>query len=117
MKNLEIDMLVFYGKPVIEILVISVILYMLLLIIQGTRTAQVVKGLGIIVILFFLVKRFELQSIDWLLSKIFAFSVIAFVVIFQNDLRRALTQLGQNPLFGRKKKSRKWVEEIVKAAN
>lgn len=109
------DYIALYGKPLIEIAVISFVFYMLLLVIRGTRTAQIVKGLGVIIIVFFLVRKFELESINWLLSKVFAFSVIAFIIIFQNDLRKALAQIGQNRLFGKTLGSKKWVEEIVKA--
>lgn len=117
-QNMPPDWPVFlglYGKLIVEILGISFMFYMILLLIQGTRTAQIVKGLGVIVVIFFLVRKFQLESIDWLLTKLFAFSVIAFIIIFQNDLRRALAKLGQNPLFGRSLRSKKWIEEIVKA--
>jgi len=107
--------LALYGKPLVEIFVISFVFYMLLLVIRGTRTAQIVKGLGVILVVFFLVRKFELESINWFLTKIFAFSVIAFIIIFQNDLRKALAQLGQNRIFGRTFRSKKWAEEIVKA--
>lgn len=104
-----------YGKPLLEIIFISFVLYMLLLIIRGTRTAQVVKGLIVIILVFAVVRYLELDAINWLFSKIFAFSILAFIIIFQNDLRKALAQLGENRLFGRAFRSKKWVEEIVKA--
>ncbi|MBU0651219.1 diadenylate cyclase CdaA, partial [bacterium] len=65
---------------------------------------------------FFIAQKLELHTINWILTKIFAFSVIAFLIIFQPELRRVLAKIGQNTLFIDLIREESMVTEIAKAA-
>jgi diadenylate cyclase len=86
-------------RPVLEITIMAVFFYFIFIFIRGTRTVQVVKGLIILVFIFFLAQKLHLVTISWLLTRFFTFSIIACVVIFQPELRKALATLGRRPFF------------------
>ncbi|MBN1354503.1 MAG: diadenylate cyclase CdaA [Candidatus Omnitrophica bacterium] len=101
------------AKFLIEIAILWFVFYMLLLFIKGTRTVQVLKGIIIIVVIFLITKELQLETINWILAKLFTISVIAFVIIFQPELRRGLARIGQFGMFSSQQET---LEEIVKAA-
>jgi len=102
-------------KPIVEVVILSFIIYRVLIFIQGTRTVQVVIGLVMLMLIAALSRFFGLASIDWVLSNVFAIGVIAFFIIFQPELRRALARLGQNAAFRTFVKKGGLLDEIVKA--
>lgn len=86
----------------IEILILWVILYYGYVFFHATRGARIFTGLvsGWIA-LTLLSEVLELEVIGWILKGVSVFLVIAMVVIFQPELRRALAELGSNRLFSR----------------
>jgi len=101
-----------YWKIILEIALLWYFIYLALYFIKGTRTEQLLKGLVIIGIIFILTQQLRLESINWALTRLFPISVIALVVIFQPELRRGLTQLGQ---FGRYQGDLETIEEVSRA--
>ncbi|MCK4463497.1 MAG: TIGR00159 family protein, partial [Candidatus Omnitrophica bacterium] len=77
-------------KYILEIIILWFFYYMLLVFIQGTRAVQVLKGLVVLVIIFIITQELKLETINWILTKIFTISIIAFLIIFQPELRRGL---------------------------
>ena len=100
-------------RPVLEVAILWFVIYTLFLFIKGTRTVQVLKGLIILGALFIITQWLGLESINWILTKLFAISVIAFFIIFQPELRRGLARLGQ---FGIVTRQQETFDEVVKAA-
>lgn len=100
-------------KCIIEIAILWFVFYTLLLFIKGSRAVQVLKGIIIIVIIFLITKELQLETINWILTKLFTISVIAFLIIFQPELRRGLARIGQFGMFSRQQET---LDEIVKAA-
>lgn len=94
------------------------IVYRLLLLIKGTRAMQMLTGLGILGIAFFLSSALELFTTHWLLSYFFDYLILIVIVLFQDDLRRALTHVGKNPFFSAAsaEEERENVDEIARAA-
>jgi diadenylate cyclase len=90
--------LIRYG---IDILLVSYVIYKLIMLIRGTRAVQLLKGIMVIVITWLVSRYFELTTLHWLMSQAFTFGVLALVIIFQPELRRALEQLGRGRLFSR----------------
>ena len=102
-------------RPILEILFIWILLYSLIRFFQGTRVLQVLIGLLFLAILFNIAKVLELHTINWVLTKLFAVGVVAFLIIFQPELRRALARIGQNTLFGTFLKKGGTVDEVIQA--
>lgn len=86
---------------VIDILLVTIILYKLIMVIRGTRAVQLLKGIFVILVVWFISDKFQLQTLNWMMQQVLIWGVIAFVIIFQPELRRALEQLGRGRFFSR----------------
>ena len=107
--------LVFLWRPILEILFIWILIYWLIRFFQGTRAMQVLMGLVILAIIFNIAKVLELNTINWVLTKLFAVGVVAFLIIFQPELRRGLARIGQNTIFSPLFKKGGTIDELVQA--
>lgn len=105
----------FLAKPAFEIGVFWFAYYLLFIYIKDSGMAQALRTLVFLVVLFFVAQVFELWSIRWVLSHIFQISILGFFIIFQPELRRGLTKIGQSPLFKLFIKEEKIIEEMVRA--
>jgi len=86
-------------KPTIEILILWIVFYRILVFFEGTRAFQVLKGITYLLIAFLLSQILGFDTLNWLLTKFFAISIIALLIIFQQELRYGLARLGQRHLF------------------
>lgn len=101
----------------VDILVVYYAIYRALLLVKGTRAAQMLIGLVLVVGGFFLARVFELTTVLWLLDNLINYSIIFVIVIFQNDIRRALSRVGANLFASRLKYEETYVfEEVIQAA-
>jgi len=103
---------------VVDIGIVAFIIYRVLLLIRGTRAMQMLTGLGILGVAFFLSSALELFTTNWVLSHFFDYLFLIVIVLFQDDLRRALTHVGRNPFFSAssQEEEREMVDEIARAA-
>jgi len=85
----------------IDIAIVAFIVYRLLLLIKGTRAMQMLLGLGVVGLGFFVSSTFGLFTTHWLLSHFFDYLIVIIIVLFQDDLRRALTHVGKTSVFTR----------------
>lgn len=102
---------------VLDILVISFTLYQLYLFIRGSRAAQMAIGLVIILTLSFLAQLLNMSGLNWIFTKLETIWLIAFVILFQPELRRLLVYIGQSPIIRYFVKVTRFraIDEIVKA--
>jgi len=84
---------------IIDIAVVAFVVYKLLLLIQKTRAEQVLKGLAILFLIYFISKWIHLNTISWALENTIDFGIIAGIIVFQPELRRALEQIGRGSFF------------------
>ena len=82
-------------SDVVDVLIISVLAYYVIKSVRTTRAAQLGKGLGIILLVYVLSGVFNLYTVNWLLKNLLSVGLIALVVVFQPELRRALEFLGR----------------------
>ncbi|MGZ9586663.1 diadenylate cyclase CdaA [Paenibacillus marinisediminis] len=109
-------------KDILDILIVSYFIYKLLVLIRGTRAVQLLKGILVLVATWALSTWFGLYTLEWLMNQVFTFGVIALVIIFQPELRRALEQLGRGKIFGGRSSNEKdetgrVIGELIKAVN
>lgn len=101
---------------ILDIAVISLILYRLLLIIKGTKAAQMLIGLGFLLLASLASRYLELYTIDWLVQSFWAQIVIAIIVLFQPEIRKALAHMGEAQFLSfTSAEELKSLEEIVRA--
>ena len=82
-------------NDVIDILIVAVMLYNLLLLTRETRANQVLKGVGIIVVVYWVSELLKLQALHWVMGYIMEAGAVVLVVLFQPELRRALEKIGR----------------------
>lgn len=80
---------------IIEIIIISFLIYHIMLWIRNTRAWVLVKGIAILLVLALLAVIFQMNTIIWLAEKTLGISVTAIIIVFQPELRKALEQLGR----------------------
>jgi diadenylate cyclase len=81
---------------VLDIAIVTFLFYKLFQLIRGTRAAQMFLGLIIIIAASFVAELLRFDALNWLISSLRTVWVVAFVIIFQPELRRILAQLGQS---------------------
>ena len=86
-------------QDIVDILIVAYLIYRIALLIRGTRTTQMVAGLVIIGMAFVASQVFGLFTLNWLLNNFLSSLVVILVVIFQADIRRALTRVGSQSFF------------------
>lgn len=101
---------------IIDILLVSFIIYRIILLIRGTRAVQMLSGIAVIIIIYFLSGKFELQTLHWLFKTFLSSILLVIVILFQADIRRALTQMGKTPFPKAEAVAEHDLEEIVRAA-
>lgn len=112
-------------EDVVEILIISFLVYQIMTWIKNTKAWFLMKGIGIILIFILLAIIFEMNTILWIVENVLSIAVIAVVVVLQPELRRALEELGRKKFFASlmpfdkvqtERFSDKTVNDLVKAS-
>lgn len=106
-------------NPTIEILILWIVFYKILVFFEGTRAFQVLKGITYLLVIFVLSQILGFDTLNFLLTKFFAISIIAILIIFQQELRHGLARLGQNHIFSfglQESEIFEMIEEITAAA-
>jgi diadenylate cyclase len=80
---------------VVDILIVAAVLYALMLMFRGSKAERMFWGLGVMVFVYFITQRVELLTLHWLLSNFLGSIVIFIIVVFQQDIRRALVRMGK----------------------
>lgn len=86
---------------ILDITIVSYILYKFLMLIRGTRAVQILRGIVILLVIINIADLFNLNTIEWLFDKIWSIIFLALAVVFQPELRRALDKLGRGQFFSR----------------
>ena len=83
----------------LDILLVAVLFYRLLVLVKGTRSAQMYVGLLVIALAAFVARQFDLIAIRWIADSLKTVWLIAFVIIFQPEIRHMLAQFGRTRYF------------------
>ncbi|MFC1556344.1 diadenylate cyclase CdaA [candidate division KSB1 bacterium] len=117
----EIFRIGFLGVSIIDIfdiLLVGFILYKLYQVLHGTRGSQMIAGLVVILVTSFVVQGLNMSGMSWIIQNIQTVWVVAFVILFQPELRRMLIVIGQSRLIRTfiKVEQSPFLESIAKAA-
>ena len=86
-------------RDLADIFIVAYVVYRALLVLRGTRAMQMGLGLGIVFLIYFGAKFFGLSTLQNLLSWLLSSIILIVVVVFQNDIRRALIRVGGSNWF------------------
>jgi diadenylate cyclase len=111
----------FSWRDALDVLLVALVIYRIVTLFRGTRAMQMLVGVGVLVIASFGARQLELHSLSWLLDTLWSFWVVVLVVLFQPELRRALTSLGhaaalRHVLGGGRAETLRVVDEIASVA-
>jgi len=120
--DFELFKIGFFSVTLIDILdiaIMSFVLYKLYFFIRGSRAAQMFVGLILIFIVSVFAELFNMSGLSWIFQSLRTVWLIAFVILFQPELRRILVYIGQSPIirkFVKPTVTIRLVEEVLKAA-
>lgn len=93
------------GINIVDIIIVAFFIYQLIKIVRGTRAVELLKGIGVILLLKLFSMVLQLNTTEFIVDFVIQWSALALIIIFQPELRRGLEHLGRGSLFGRRKKS------------
>lgn len=96
---IKIGFLTITLSDLLDIVIVAFIVYKLYTLLRGTIAAQVFIGLMIILMISFVAQAINLKALSWLLRLLTDIWVIAFVILFQPEIRRLLVMIARNPMF------------------
>ncbi|NLB59955.1 MAG: TIGR00159 family protein [Lentisphaerae bacterium] len=100
----------------IEIACLAIVFYYALYFFRGTRARTLLTGFVLVFVVLIVVTRlFHLEALNWLLGRFSVYLAVAFLVIFQPEIRWALGELGKQHLFGRVATDQTVVESLMQA--
>ena len=102
----------------VDILIIAFIIYHILLLIRGTRAAQMLTGILFVVAAFLISSIVPLTTINWVMNKFYSSFIIIIIILFQDDIRHVLSRMGKKPFIpgSDSLSSSQILDEIVRAA-
>jgi len=102
---------------VIDILAVAILIYELLLIVRGTRAAQILLGIATLIVIYGLSVYAGLEALRSLLSYLVPYFPIAVIILFQSEIRRTLARLGRKRVFGAGFQRLESVDELLLAVS
>jgi diadenylate cyclase len=84
-------------QDIFDILIVAFIIYRIMLLIRGTRAVQMLVGIFVVIVVYFAARELEFLTLYWLLGSFLSSIFLIIIIIFQRDIRRVLTQVGQTP--------------------
>lgn len=100
---------------IVDVIAVAVVLYWIMLMFKGTKAERMLWGIAVIVIVYFITDSLEFLTLHWILSNFLGSIVIFIIVVFQQDIRRALVQMGKHFSSGEIRAESESVNEIVMA--
>jgi diadenylate cyclase len=85
-------------SDVLDILIVAFLIYQVLLIIRGTGAVQLILGVVFLIAIYFVSQWLRLRTLHWTLTSIFPYLVFIIIILFQHEIRKAVSILGQAPL-------------------
>src|SRR3954469_4778315 len=109
---MSIDWSIFQNswRPALEIMLLAVGIYYAFMLVRGSRGWSVIIGFLLLFLVTIVSWALKLEVVSWLLGKFFAFSAFAILVIFQPELRRMLSELGNLRIFSTAREQRENIE-------
>jgi uncharacterized protein (TIGR00159 family) len=83
----------------LDILLVAIIIYQVLVLLRGTRGAQMALGTIFVIVFYYLSSRWQLETVQWILTNLLPYFFLAIIIIFQAEIRRGLMSIGKNPFW------------------
>lgn len=87
-----------FTSDLLDILLVTLVVYELIKLVRGSRTFQLIKGIGLLAVVFGLVKLFNMEASEYLFTVLFENGLIILVVLFAPELRKILERFGRQSI-------------------
>ncbi len=104
----------------LDILIVAIIFFYTLKAIEGTRSSQILIGLVAVGVLYFVSKKWGFFTLNWVLTHFFGFAILIIIILFQDDIKRGLANIGKKPFlfsFARHAANEAVTEELTEACS
>lgn len=107
-------------KDIIDVAIVSYIIYNMIILVRRTRAVSLLKGIFLLLIVWGISTLFNLYTLKWLLNQMFPLGVLTILIIFQPELRRVLEQIGRGGFFSKSTSIEstqlsRMIDEIIRA--
>src|SRR5882762_7343767 len=83
-------------RSALDILIIAILIYYLLKLLRGTRAVQMLVAIGLLMLFYRGARWARLEMVEWLLTTMLPYLAITLIILFQPEIRRALSRFGRN---------------------
>ena len=111
----EIGSLRISWRELLDIGLVAFIFYRVILLVRGTRAVSVIYGLVLLLVVYYLSGEFGLFTLNWLLANFLGSIFLVVIILFQRDVRKALSQVGAGGLWRRSKAGEDVVNQLASA--
>ncbi len=87
-----------FNTDLIDVLLVTLVIYEVIKLVRSSKTFQLVKGLGLLAIVFAIVKLLDMEASEFILTTLFQNGLIIFVVLFSPELRKILERIGRQSI-------------------
>jgi diadenylate cyclase len=89
----------FRWAAVLDIILVGIVIYQVLMFMRGTRAVQMAVGIGLLIGFYYFARWARLDTVSWMMTNILPYTVVAVIVLFQSEIRRALAHFGKTAVF------------------
>ncbi len=100
-------------RDILDIGLVAFIFYRVLLLVRGTRAISVLIGLVLIVVLYFISDEVGLYTLNWLLANFLSSLFLVMIILFQQDIRKALSEVGAGKFWKRNGENEETLNQII----
>lgn len=102
-------------RDILDIVLVTLLLYRIILMVKGTRAVSAIYGLLLVLVVYFLSEEVGLYTLHWLLGNFLGSIFLVIIILFQRDIRRALTEMGARGFWRKKTVEDDLLNEVVGA--
>jgi diadenylate cyclase len=100
MNILELPFMQNFFLPVLDILIVWFFVFQIYRFLEGSRAIQIVKGIALLLIIYFISGWIHLDTVNWILTYLLQYGIIALIIVFQPEFRRMLIKFGESRVIG-----------------
>lgn len=115
METSELVSIQNFWRELLDIALVAVVYYYIIHLVRGTRAVAVIYGLVFLLLVYYASAQFDLNTLNWLLTKFLDYIFLVVIILFQQDIRKALSQVGTGHFWRRSREGEETIEHLVQA--
>jgi uncharacterized protein (TIGR00159 family) len=104
-----------FWRELLDIALVAAVYYYIIHLVRGTRAVAVIYGLVFLLLVYYASAQFDLNTLNWLLTKFLDYIFLVVIILFQQDIRKALAQVGTGHFWRRSREGEETIEHLIEA--